>query len=131
MRGKYDFRVAVGILCGLLIISLTAGGCVNLRKKFTRQKKKDSAQADEFVPVLEPEEYPEKVYSVTQDYKHYYSLWQVWHKELSTAVFEKQSNKRQLYTVNQLILQADALKKLVNAEKQAGLEEILKGLKSL
>ena len=119
------------MVAGVVIVSLVVSGCESLRKKFTRQKKKDSEQSDQFIPVLEPEQYPEKVYSPANDYKYHFSLWQVWQKELSTAVFERESNKRQLYMLNQAIVQVDALKKLVGAEKQSGLEEVLKGLRTL
>ena len=123
---------ALGIMmCGLLIVSLMTSGCEPLCKKFTRQRKKDVGEVNAFIPVLEPEEYPEKVYSVTTDYKYRYSLWQVWQRELMTGISEKQSPKRKLYMLDQAIIQVDALKKLLNEEKQPGLEGVLKDLGNL
>lgn len=131
MNRERGGRVIGTMIALIVIFSLIAGGCEPLRKKFTRQKKKDSAQADEFIPVLEPEEYPEKVYSPAADYKYHYSLWQVWHKELSIAISEEQSNKRQVYMASQMVTQVDALKNLVNAEKRPGFDDVLKSLGNL
>ena len=112
----------------LLVISLAAGGCEPLRKKFTRAKKKDADTVDAFVPVLEPEAYPEKVYSATEDYKYRYSLWQVWSRELETALTDKLDAKRQNYILDQAVAQVDVMKKLLNADKQTGIDAILNDL---
>ena len=52
----------------LLSVSLIAGGCEPLRKKFTRQKKKDQ-ETSAIIPILEPIDYPEKVHSSSGDDK--------------------------------------------------------------
>ena len=119
------------VVSGLLIVSLMTSGCVNFRKKFIRQKKKDAEQTNEFIPVLEPEVYPEKVYSPPADYKYHYSLWQVWSKELSTAITNNESQKRQLYMLTQAMTQVDEMQKLVTEDKQKGLNDVLKKLGSL
>ena len=130
MRAR-KIRPLMVVMVSLVAVSFLLSGCETLKRKFTRQKKKDKEQAEEFVPVLEPEEYPEKVYSVADNYKYHYSLWQVWEKELSNAVSEKESNKRQLYMLNQMIIHVDALKKLVSQENLSGLEETLNDLNKL
>ena len=127
-KRRFHFEVAVS---GLLIVAIMTSGCVNFRKKFIRQKKKDAEQGNEFIPVLEPEVYPDKVYSPSADYKYHYSLWQVWSKELSTAITNNESQKRQLYMLSQAMAQIDEMQKLVTEDKQKEFNDVLKRLGSL
>lgn len=110
---------AVLFICCLCILTLTANGCAPLRKKFIRKKKQDAEQARQFIPVLEPEDYPEQYHSPEEQYRHHYSLWKVWHKDLLQAVESNGSDKRQLYLLNQTIEQLEEMGQWLAAGKQA------------
>ncbi len=111
-------------ICLLLALAVGLTGCSTLKKKFTRKKKKTDTEAAEFVPVLQPEEYPEKVASPAELYKYNYSMWQVWEKELQTSLAEGESQKRKEYLLNQLIVAVEAMSKLLVAEKQKGMMDL-------
>lgn len=118
----------------LLSVSLIAGGCEPLRKKFTRQKKKD-LESSAFVPILDPIDYPEKVYSPAQDYKQHYSMWQVWQREFLNSLDEasspKSSVKQELYQLDQLIVSLQAMQKLLVPEKEPKLPTLIAQFQSL
>ena len=72
---KDQWRNFIG---GFLIVAvmMTTVGCEPLRKKFIR-KRKAAQESSEDIPVLEPIDYPDKVYTAEDLYKQHYSLWQV------------------------------------------------------
>lgn len=126
--GRRRNRTFLVVLGCLLIMTLTLDGCAPLRKKFTRKKKKDRKEPQE-VPILEPIDYPEKVYSPLNTYKHHYSLWQVWHKELISDLSIGASSKKRLrHHLNQAIVNLEEIKGLLVEEKQALLIASLKHL---
>ena len=103
---KYHFiRIIPFAFLILLFLfgTLTSSGCTPLRKKFTRKKKEDKEQNQKFIPVLEPVDYPEKIYSSLDRYKHHYSLWKVWEKDLIQTIEEDGSDKRQKYLLSQAV----------------------------
>jgi len=105
------------ILC-ILVMTVSLSGCEPLRKKFIRKKKKDNKQATDFVPVLEPIDYPEHRPTAESKYKHHYQLWRVWQNDLITALEENQPKKRLKYIVSQIIGQLEEMNKLISEEKQ-------------
>jgi hypothetical protein len=104
------------LLLVFFVATLTSG-CEPLRKKFVRQKKKDGESA-EFIPVLDPVDYPNKVESTAEAYRRFYSLWQVWDKELVMRVEEQASDKKIGFTFNQVLVQMNEMEKLLTGEKQ-------------
>src|SRR3989338_6501362 len=111
---------------GILLMNFFSSCCLEpLRKKFTRQKKKDAA-TQEFIPVLDPIDYPPKFYSAESKYQHHYSLWQVWSKDFVTVLeSEGESDKRQQYLLNQMTIQLQEMMKYVKDEKRQVLESLL------
>jgi hypothetical protein len=107
-------------LIALVALTLLVSGCEPLRKKFVRQKKKDES-ASQFIPVLDPVDYPDKVASAPELYQHYFSLWQVWNKELLMRVQEQASDKKITFTFNQVLVQLTAMEKLLTGDKQKAL----------
>ena len=103
-----------------------------MKKKFTRKKKKGVEEKEE-IPILEPVEYPVKIYSTADKYKHYYSLWKVWHKEFlfSIGEGEQESRKRQLYLLDQVLANLEEMQKLVVEEKQKLLLGYLQRLRTI
>ena len=127
---RCDFKVGgVVLMVGLLAVSLILEGCEPLRKKFTR-KKKDVKEV-ESIPLLEPMEYPAKVYSTAETYKQHYALWNVWQKELSTIMLDRDNGKRKVYLLDHVILNLQALKSLVVHAKQWSIDKNLKALKEI
>jgi len=109
------------VLSAILMIGLT--GCEPLRKKFVRKKKQDRTK--EVIPVLEPVDYPRDAYSVDSLYRHHYSLWKVWHKDLMVSLTEGDSDKRIIQTLDQLTLQLQSLQALVNVDRKDRLDEFI------
>lgn len=119
---------SVSFLCCLLMLTILADGCAPLRKKFTRKKKKESAES-QTIPVLEPVDYPKKVYSSAETYRHHYSLWQVWHQELQNIILENGYRKRKVYFIDQAIIHLEAMGHLIIEEKQTSLLRSLEALR--
>ena len=114
----------VGIAC-LLAVSVSFSACEPLRKKFTRQKKKDAADMN-FVPVLEPQDYPAPEKNPAEMYKQHYTLIKVWYKDLWIALDERGSDKQQKYLLKQIHNHIDEMRKLVVPAEQAQLDELVK-----
>jgi len=104
-------------------LSVLSSGCEPLRKKFTRQKKKDK-EGQEFVPVLDPVDYPDAVFSAPKAYQHHLNMWKVWYKDLSTALSENAGEKRLVYLVDQLLVQLGEMQNVLTGEKKSALGEV-------
>ena len=115
------------VFVGMMILAFTTTGCEPLRKKFVRQKKK-SAESSEFIPVLDPLDYPDRVVDAGQRYRYYFSMWQVWLRDLLTVMDEGGSDKRITYLLNQTYTQMDEMAKLLTGSKQ---EELRKSRQEL
>lgn len=118
------------ILACLLSFSFSVGGCATLHKKFVRQKKKKDDKP-EFVPVLDPIDYPPKRTSPEERYKYHYSLWQVWEKDLIQNIDRQESDKRQKYLLGEIIAQLQEMKRWVTPEKQQQLGGIIDNLNTV
>ena len=124
------FRFACGAIALILILGITTTGCEALRKKFIR-KKSQKEKSEEFVPVLDPVEYPETVYTSQDRYKKLYSLWRIWQREMTSALTENQSSKRQRYILSQMIVQVEEMRGLLRDEKKETVGEVFRRLKDL
>ncbi len=129
MHRKYFFNI-FGLVSVCFFIVFCILGCEPLRKKFIREKNKDS-QSQEIVPVLEPKEYPVKSMSVEDQYRYSYSLWRVWYRDLIQAIDENSSEKRQIYLLNQELKQLEKMSELLAEEKKELLAPIIKDLRGL
>ena len=121
---------SIYFVCFLFMTAIFLEGCEPLRKKFTRKKKKASIE-DETVPILEPIDYPQKVYSPAETYKHHYSLWQVWNNELQSIILDNTNRKRKIYFVDQIIVNLEVMKNLIAEEKQTSLISSLERLRQV
>lgn len=111
----------ISILCILVIFVCGLGGCEPLRKKFTRKKTETKKQ--EFIPVLQPVDYPEQYEDPGEKYQHHHSLSRVWYKDLMTAYEDDASDKRLIYILNQMIVQMEEMERLLTRNKQAEMRE--------
>ena len=111
-------RKLVVSVAAVLAMSLSLSACEPLRKKFTRQKKKDKSEERDFVPVLEPQEYPAPENNPVENYKQHYALVKAWYKDLWTALEEKWSDKKIEYTLKQIYGHIEEMQKLVVPSKQ-------------
>src|SRR3989338_3029470 len=127
-RQKRLFYVSI-VSVFLLLAVMTTSGCEPLRKKFTRQKKKDQGGSSKFIPVLDPIDYPDKVVTPQESYRHYFSLWQAWDKELVMRIEEHASNKKIDFTVHQALAQLTEMEKLLTGEKQKQLGQYIAQLR--
>ena len=127
-RNKRNFFFTV-FIC-LLSVSVLAGGCTPLRKKFIRQKKKDQ-ETSEIVPILEPIDYPDVIHTAVEDYKQRYALSHVWHREFLNALEEDSNLKQELYSLDQLIVQLQQMQKLLVPEKSSKLSTLITQFETL
>jgi len=131
---KCDFRRSLSgpvFICCLCVLFLAVSGCAPLRKKFTRKKKKDKEESHKFIPVLEPVDYPDKIRSPQEEYKHHYSLWKIWDRDLIQAIEQDGSDKRQRYLLGQSIERLEEMKKLLDGVQQARLAELVDELQGI
>jgi len=115
-------------LC-LVLVVLQTTGCEPFRKKFVRKKKED--QKERFIPVLDPIEYPAKVYSAEDEYKRSYSLWKVWSSDLVKSLEENESDKKQKYNLAQSLKALEGLKTNVNDEHKIKFDGLISQLNEL
>lgn len=120
-RNEHYFSV-LSVWVVLCVLTVSAGGCTSLRKKFTR-KKKEKTNEQAFVPVLDPVDYPLPSVSPEERYRYNYSLWKVWYRDLVKNIDGKESDKNQKYLVGQIIAQLEEMKKWVTEAKQKELSE--------
>ena len=117
-----NYLTVLSFLVSLCVLAVSAGGCASLHKKFTR-KKKEKANEQAFVPVLDPIDYPPPSVSPEERYRYNYSLWKVWYRDLVKNIDGKESDKSQKYLVGQIIAQLEEMKKWVSEAKQKELSE--------
>ena len=116
-------RVHLGLFIMIFAVSALSTGCEPLRKKFTRKKKE--TQETEFVPVLDPVDYPAKQETPEATYKLHYSLWQGWYKDYVIAVQEGSSDKKIRYDLEQLVAHGAEMQKVLQGEKQKQMSGLL------
>jgi hypothetical protein len=107
-------------LCALVLIS---SGCQPLRKKFTRQKKKDKEVSD-FVPVLEPVDYPAKIHGAKEAYEQHYSLFRVWFSDYETASQQAGSERKLIYDLDASLKELDEMGNILKSPTKEDLAKI-------
>jgi hypothetical protein len=134
-HAKYKIRGLTvtnrNIICFLCIVALLLSGCQPLRKKFTRKKKKEREESEKFIPILEPIDYPPRVYTLEQDYKKHYSLWKIWDTDLVQSIENNDSDKRQKYLLSKALGELEEMEALLGEGKQAGFGTILEQLREV
>jgi hypothetical protein len=111
------------MLLGLLIITTCFSSCDSLRKKFVRQKKQ-SQESQQFIPVLQPEEYivPEK--NTVEMYKQHYMLIKAWYADLWVGVTDKNADNMVKTSIKQINDHIEQMKVLLKSEKSSGLDQL-------
>ena len=94
-------------------------GCASLKKKFTRQKKNVDGKED-FIPVLEPVEYPSAESSPMNVYKNHYAMTKAYFKDLSGAFDQREgSDKGEKYIFTELTSHLQSMGDLLSPSKKA------------
>lgn len=120
----------LGLALCLIFLTVAGSGCEPMRKKFVRQKKKDVAK-EEMTPILEPVDYKSAAVTSPQElYKVHYSLWQIWHNDLTTAISEGDSDKKKLYDLDQEVANLREMQSLLPENLQEKLRTIISRLTS-
>ena len=117
-----SLRILTIVLIGGFIFS----GCESLHKKFVRQKKKDALVNNDFIPVLEPQEYPRPEEDPATNYAQHYAMVKVWYKDLDSFVNEMPSDdaKSARYALDQVTLHLGEMRKLVVPDQQLRLKKL-------
>jgi hypothetical protein len=118
MTGK---KWLVGCLCAAVVLS--SAGCEPLRKKFTRQKKKDQLR-NEIIPVLEPIDYPAKHHGTKEAYAEHYSLFKVWFSDFDTSRGQAASEKKLVYDLDAALKELNEMEKLLKSPSKDALVKI-------
>ncbi len=116
--------LSVFVLCLAVVVFLT--GCEPLRKKFTRQKKKDRVVNEKFIPVLEPEEYPVKQYGPQDAYAQHYSLFKVWFSDFVNTYEQTINEKRVIYNLDAALKELGEMQKVLKSPVQEELAKVEK-----
>ena len=125
-----NFRAFV-IFVVITSLGLSSIGCEPIRKKFIRQKKKDTTSG-KMIPVLEPELYPSKENDPYAAYVHHYNLFKLWIRDLNAVLEAKAATKKQQYVYTQALKHLDAMANILdgkNAEDIAQLRKIMEQIK--
>ena len=122
-------RRTVITLAALLTLCVSFSACDTLRKKFTRQKKQDETQNPDFVPVLEPKDYPAPEHNPVRNYQLHYALIKAWYKDLWTAIDDKSSDKMVKNSIKQILDHIDQMKPLLKPHKAQTLDQLVNLLK--
>ena len=117
-------KKSIFVIAGLLVLSLSLSSCDSLRQKFTRKKKKGEIEDQNFIPVLEPEEYPAPGLNPVQNYKENYDMIKAWYTDLWTAIDDKSTARYIHYIISQVTNHITQMEKLVDAPTQADLVKL-------
>ena len=127
MMTNFSIRRNLLLMCALcLVVTLVSSGCEPLRKKFTRQKKKNQAVNDKFIPVFEPEEYPVKQYGAQEAYGQHYSLFRVWFSDFTTGYEQRDNEKRQVYDLDAALKELGEMEKVLKSPAKDDLAKVRK-----
>ncbi len=120
MRERMSTVLILG-LCAAVLFS--SAGCTPLRKKFTRQKKKDAID-DSIVPVLEPVEYPVKQHGAKEDYAQHYSLFRVWFSDFDTNRNSTSNEKKLTFDLDSALNELDEMEKILKSPAKEELAKV-------
>ena len=116
-------------ILSLLIVLMVFNGCVPLKKKFIRQKKKNERKALE--PILDPLDYAPVEYSNEKRYRKHFALFRVWQRDFMTEMKEGSSDKRKIYLLTASINELVEMNKYVVPEKKTILDDLIASCNAL
>lgn len=115
------------VVACLVMFSVGLCACDTLKKKFIRQKKGGQETTD-FVPVLEPQEYPAPQNNPVLNYQNHYALIKAWYRDLWTGIDDKNDSMVK-QSIRQILDHIEQMKPLLKADKAKGLDELASLLK--
>jgi len=107
----------------LCLTVLVSAGCEPLRKKFTRQKKKDD-KVSNFIPVLEPIDYPAKQYGAKEGYAQHYSLFKIWFSDFDVLREQSRNEKKIIADLDAAINELTEMEKYLQGASKDELAKI-------
>lgn len=120
VRSVYPKMIVV--IAGLLVMCLSLSSCDTLKQKFIRKKKNAGVEDQNFVPVLEPEDYPTPEDDPVLNYKQHYDLIKAWYQDLCSGVFVRNSPAYLNDTFKEINDHIDQMKPLVDVSTQMRLD---------
>lgn len=128
MGNLFAGRKKLLAIVAVLVMSLSLSSCENVRKKFVRQKKK--TEDKDFVPVLEPEEYPAPEHNPPLLYKQHYNLIKAWYKDLWSPLQDRYPSGTPQYALKEISGHIDGMQKLLQPQLHPELDKLRGFLKS-
>jgi hypothetical protein len=108
----------------IVVMTMSLSACEPLRKKFTRQKRKDQTEDKNFIPVLEPLDYPAADVDPVQVYAANYHQIKAWYRDLSGYVDTLSNDKQAKYTLKQIYTHLDEMSAVSNPHAQVKIQEL-------
>jgi len=106
---------------GLIFLLLSSWGCESLRKKFVRKKKYERKEE----MIVAPHDYSKQQLPSDIAYMNYYNYWKSWHTELLQFLHEGANKKKIRACFEQIVLNLDRMKDLLNEEKANQLDSYI------
>lgn len=132
MKMNMTDRRWVSRVCFLcLALAVTFTGCAPLKKKFMRQKKKDKETNENFIPVLEPEEYQVRQVGPFEEYSQHYLLFNVWISDFGDNFQTMDNDKRLISDLESALKSISAMQKLSTGTLAESIAKITKQVKYL
>ena len=119
------------MVCLICAVAILVSGCQPLRKKFTRKKKKEREASERFIPVLEPIDYPKRIFSPEEEYRKHYSLWKIWDKDLAQSIENDDSDKRQKFLLIKNLEELEEMRALLAGEQQMAFDLTLDKMRNV
>ena len=125
-RQLRQYGILFVVVC-FLLETFALSGCESIRKKLRRQKKKAAEESSE-LPILEPMEYPKKIYTPEDSYKKNFGLWKIWQRDLIESMSTSDNKKRLSYLVGQVTTSLGEMKNLVQEQSRGPLQQAISTL---
>ena len=107
----------------VLVLTVSLSACDSLRKKFIRQKKGGQQESTDFIPVLEPQEYPAPQTNPVFNYKNHYALIKAWYRDLWTGIDDKNDGAVK-QSLRQIFDHIEQMKLLLKPQKAQSLNQL-------
>ncbi len=124
-----DKRMTVLRGCVLvLVLVLAVSGCETLRRKFTRRKRRKTAQEE---MVVVPRDYSEHPFPNDVLYVQYFTYWKAWNQEWVARLSERGAHKKIVSCGEQTLVNLEKMRTYLTDEKQKELDTSIEKTRAL
>ncbi len=106
----------------VLALVLAASGCETLRRKFTRRKRRKTAQEE---MVVAPRDYSEHPFPNDVLYQQYFTYWKAWNQEWVASLTDRDAPKKIAGCGEQALVNLEKMRTYLADEKQKELDPFI------